>query len=202
MSALRFFAIILIGLVAIRCEFKTGGCPKIQYELNSFELNRYLGKWYELAREKSIPFQKTDCTNAVYSLNDDGTIKVLNSGVVSGKVRSAVGRAETTENPFKLKISFSDSFSGKLFKGDYQVVNTDNDGGYQVVNTDYDGFSIVYSCTDLFFSRVEYYWILSRTREVSAEKLDGLTSYVEKKFGTTKDNLRFNNQSEEACRLY
>jgi apolipoprotein D and lipocalin family protein len=189
MSMIRFLAIVLITLVAVRCDMSWGRCPEVKYELDSFDLNKYLGTWYELAREKSIPFQRGDCTQATYSLNDDGTVKVVNSEVVDGKINAVVGRADRTENPFRLKVSFSDTFLGKLFKGDYQVVNTD-----------YENFTIVYSCTNLLVARSEFFWILSRHPQVSAERLDDLTSYVAQKFNTTKDSLRITDRSEAACK--
>ena len=190
MSLLKCLTIFLICLFAIKCDTSLGRCQNIEYGRDSLNLNRYLGNWFELARAKSIPFQKGDCTQATYSLNDDGSVRVNNIEVVDGKQKGVVGRATKTNNEFRFKISFSDTFWGNLFKGDYQVADTD-----------YENYAIIYSCTNLLFAKSEFYWILSRTREVSEETLVELTSYVEKKFNKTLKHFRFTDQSENACKL-
>ena len=71
--------IILLALIsACAAESGWGGCPNTFRPDASFALNDYLGKWYEIARHNSIPFQKGDCGTAEYSLNEAGNIKVLN----------------------------------------------------------------------------------------------------------------------------
>jgi len=190
MSLIKCLTILIFCLFAIKCDISLGRCEDVEYGLDSLELNRYLGTWYELARAKSIPFQKGDCTQATYSLNEDGSVRVNNIEVVDGKQRGVIGRAVKTDNEFRFKVSFSDTFWGKLFKGDYQVVDTD-----------YDSYAIVYSCTNLVFAKSEFYWVLSRTKEVSEETLVDLTSYVETKFNKTLKHFRFTDQSENACKL-
>jgi apolipoprotein D and lipocalin family protein len=189
MSLIKLLTIFIVCLVAINCDVRWGRCEPVQREMKSFDLNRYLGTWKELAHSKSIPFQSGECTQADYSLNDDGTVRVYNTEVINGHLKGVVGRAEPTENPFQLKVSFSDTFWGKLFKGDYQVVDTD-----------YESYVVVYSCTNLVLAKNEFVWILSRTGEVSAERFEQLTSYVEKKLSISKDTLHITDRSEEACK--
>jgi len=190
MSAIKIFTFLLICVIAIKCDITWGRCKNVERELDSFDLNRYLGQWFELARGKDVPFQKGDCTQANYSMNDDGTVRVNNIGVEEGKEFNIIGKLETTKNPFLFKLIFSDTIFGKLLKGDYQVVDTD-----------YDNYAIVYSCTNLLFGKNESYWILSRTREVSEHSLLVLTTYVEKKFNKTPNDFRITDQSENACKL-
>ena len=141
---MRHILVLLLAITSIYCDWSLGSCPKVNYDLETFDQSRYLGRWYELGRSKSIPFEKGDCILANYSLNDDGSIRVENSQVINGVRKYAIGKATTTSNPFKLLVSFSDNFIGKIFKGDYQVINTD-----------YESFSIVYSCSDLYFFKFE-----------------------------------------------
>ena len=188
MSYIKFLTILFICLFTIRCDTLLGRCKDVEYELDSFDLNRYLGNWYEVARAKSIPFQSGDCTQANYSLNDDGSIKVNNTDIIHGVQKSGIGRAEITENPFRLKLRFPGTFWGKIITGDYQIVDTD-----------YDNYTIVYSCSSYIFAKVELYWILSRTREVSSDRILELTNYVAKKFNKTPNDFRVTDQSDKTC---
>ena len=83
--------------------------------VESVDLDRYLGRWYEIA---SYPawFQK-NCTavTADYSLRDDGVIEVVNScrkGALDGKLKQSKGRAKVVdrETNAKLKVSFFGPF--------------------------------------------------------------------------------------------
>ena len=67
-------------------------------------------------------------------------------------------------------------------------------GKYNVIETDYNSFAIIYTCTDYFFFKKEYAWILSRTRTLKAdeikllvEKLKNYTN-IENLFTTDQTN--------------
>jgi len=47
--------------------------------VQDFKKDEYLGRWYEMYRNKKVPFQKGDCTTAKYSMKENGLIKVENS---------------------------------------------------------------------------------------------------------------------------
>mgnify|MGYP001818716380 FL=1 len=111
------------------------------------ELERYLGKWYEVA---SYPawFQK-GCTAATaeYSLLPDGNIQVINRcrrDSLDGPLKEAKGKAEILEpeTNAKLKVWFF-----WPFKGDYWIIDLSPDYQWAVVGEP---------------SR-KYLWILSRT---------------------------------------
>jgi apolipoprotein D and lipocalin family protein len=115
--------------------------------VDSVDLERYLGTWYEIA---SYPawFQR-DCTavTAEYSLRDDGLIEVVNScrkGSLDGKLKQSTGRAKVVDatTNAKLKVSFFGPFWG-----DYWIIDLDPDYRWAVVGVP---------------SR-KYLWILSRT---------------------------------------
>jgi len=180
------FALAIISLVA--CENAWGNCPVINYELESFKLADYMGKWYEIARHKSTRFQKGDCTTAQYTLNERGNIDVINTEFVNGKKNQVIGEAVKTNDQFRLKISFGDSFISKLFKGDYRVVNTD-----------YKSYSLVYSCTDFFFGKFYFVWVLAREPVLPEATMQKIISEIQTKLGISKEELRFNNQSTELC---
>lgn len=106
------------------------------------DLNRYLGDWYELARfDHSFERGLTACT-ANYSLKDDGTIRVLNSGLKDGKTKVSEGKAKTTGTVGLLRVSFFGPFYS-----DYRVLMLSDDYSYALVGSGTD----------------KYLWILSRT---------------------------------------
>lgn len=103
--------------------------PKGVEPISGFELERYLGKWYEIARLDHSFERGLKQVTAEYSLRDDGGVKVINRGYNSNKSewKEAVGKAYFVEAPHigQLKVSFFGPFYGgynilALDKVDYQ----------------------------------------------------------------------------------
>ena len=130
-------------------------CTKHRPSVYPFELNRYLGKWYEIARY-DFKFEKgLSHVTAEYSLNDDGSVKVLNSGDDDeGERHYAEGRAKVPDpnDPARLKVSFFGPFYS-----DYIVMYLDQENY---------SYSLVGSKKD------RYLWILSRTPKLPKETLN------------------------------
>lgn len=108
------------------------------------ELNKYLGKWYEIAH---LPFKFEDgCSDitATYTLNKDSSISVLNECTKNGKAKQAKGKAKVVDKKSgaKLKVTFF-----WPFYGDYWIIKLDDNYNYSVVGT----------------PNRKYLWILSRT---------------------------------------
>lgn len=124
---------------------------------DSVDLNKYIGKWYEVA---SIPqsFQKqcVSDTSAVYSIVEDGLIKVYNScRKANGEISGAEGRARVEDkvSNSKLKVTFVKLFDWIFsFGGNYWILDVDS--GYNVALVGDP-------------SR-DYAWILSRQPVLSA----------------------------------
>ena len=113
-----------------------------------FDMNRFLGVWYEIARFDH-PFERgLNNTKAEYTLREDGKVDVRNSGMKGGKHSEAKGVAKRTETPGLLRVSF-----WRPFYSDYRVMLTDNDYTYALVGGGSD----------------DYLWILSRTPQLDAE---------------------------------
>ena len=113
--------------------------------VSSFDLSRYLGTWYEIARFDHSFEKGMDNAMAEYILQDDGTVFVLNSAWKNGMYKVAEGKAKypnPTEEPGALKVSFF-----LFFYSEYNVMMVDEN--YQI---------------SLVGSKAEnYLWILSRT---------------------------------------
>ncbi len=129
------------------------GVPSGVEPVRSFELSRYLGTWYEIARLDHSFERGLEDVSATYSLQDDGSILVRNRGFdpVEGAWREAIGRALPVGDPTvgSLKVSFFGPFYG----------------GYHVIGlgeADYD-VALVSGPTR------DFLWILARTRTLRAE---------------------------------
>ncbi|MBX3007277.1 MAG: lipocalin family protein [Melioribacteraceae bacterium] len=140
MSRLNYLLLMVILI--------TVGCSSTNYPpldvVDKVDVNRYLGKWYEIAR---LPFKQQtgcECTSAEYQLIDSTTLKVINKCLKEGEIDDAEGKAFVVEgsNNAKLRVQFF-----WPFRGDYWVIDLDEENyQYAVVGTP---------------SR-KYLWILSR----------------------------------------
>ena len=121
--------------------------------VNHVDLNRYLGKWYEIARFEHS-FQK-GCTavTAQYSMRKDGHIKVINScrkNSPKGKLKKAKARAWVTDKVSNSKLKVQFFLTGikiPKFAGNYWILDLDKDYQYAIIGDP---------------SR-QYLWFLSRT---------------------------------------
>lgn len=126
------------------------------------DLNKYLGKWYEIAH---LPFKFEDgCSDitATYALNKDGSISVFNECIKNGKVKIAKGSAKVVDkiSGAKLKVTFF-----WPFYGDYWIINLDGSYNYAVVGT----------------PNRKYLWILSRTPQMDDTLFSQLIEFAKSK---------------------
>lgn len=129
--------------------------------IDDFDLSRYLGTWYEIARFDHSFERGLDNVTAEYLFRDDGMVDVINSGWKDGKFEVANGKAKQPDpltDPAHLKVSFF-----LFFYSDYNVMMLDD--SYQV--------SLVGSKSP------KYLWILSRTPELSDSVLDAVLEEAE-----------------------
>jgi len=132
--------------------FLTGcvGIPDAVSPVTGFQLERYLGKWYEIARlDHSFERGLTRVT-AEYSLRSDGGVKVLNRGYSAGEKawKEAEGKAYfvTTADQGYLKVSFFGPFYGS----------------YVVFELDRENYQYALVCGP----NKSYLWMLARSPEV------------------------------------
>lgn len=109
---IRAVGVSCLMLLLSGCVRKPQGVQPVQ----PFELPRYLGKWYEIARLDHSFESGLQQVTAEYSMRDDGGIKVVNKGfdVKEGAWKSVEGKAYFVEEPTKgyLKVSFFGPFYG------------------------------------------------------------------------------------------
>ncbi|RNF53058.1 lipocalin [Marinomonas hwangdonensis] len=150
---MKYFILMVVVLLA--------GCtsaPKNIDPVTPFDVERYLGTWYEIVRQDHSFERGLSDVTAVYTKRTDGGIDVLNRGYASQKQewKEAQGKAYFVDSPNTghLKVSFFGPFYGayvifELDQKDYQ---------YAMISG----------------PNRDYFWLLSRTPtmpEVTKRKL-------------------------------
>lgn len=136
------------------------GMPEGVTPVQGYDLNRYLGKWYEIARLDHSFERGMDSVTADYSLRDDGGVRVMNKGFLSEKQRwkESEGKAYmvNASDEGYLKVSFFGPFYGS-----YVIFELDEE--------DYQYAFVAGPDTS-------YLWLLSRTPQVDQQLIDRFTA--------------------------
>ena len=129
------------------------GMPNYVEPVKDFKLDRYLGKWYEIARLDHSFERGLTQVSAEYSLKPDGGVKVINRGYSAAKQewKEAEGKAYFVngENEAYLKVSFFGPFYGS----------------YVVFGIDQQNYQYAF----ISGPDTDYLWLLARTPTVSPE---------------------------------
>ena len=80
MGRKKIIVLTALGAAAAAWLHYRSSIPKNAVPVKPFDVNRYLGKWYEIARLDYFFENKLNNTSAEYSLNTDGSVQVLNQG--------------------------------------------------------------------------------------------------------------------------
>lgn len=143
---------LAIGAVSMK---NSRTIPKGVTAVTPFSAQKYLGTWYEIARLDFKYERGLDHVTANYSLNKNGSIKVVNSGydAKKDKRKEAHGKAIFVDDPnvAMLKVSFFGPFYA----------------GYNVVALDpYYRYALVIG------RNLDYMWLLSRNKTMPQETID------------------------------
>ena len=126
--------------------------------MGGFELDRYLGTWYEIARLDHRFERGLKDVSASYSLREDGGIRVLNRGydAEEGRWNEVEGRAYPQGDPKvgSLKVSFFGPFYG----------------GYHIIALD----RAEYADALVSGPSRDYLWILARQPSLPAARREAL----------------------------
>jgi apolipoprotein D and lipocalin family protein len=140
-----------------------GGCtgiPETVKPVTGFELDRYLGDWYEIARLDHSFERGLERVTASYSMREDGGVRVLNRGynVAEERWDEAVGKAYFIGEPGvgRLKVSFFGPFYGA-----YNIMALDQENYLWALVAGPD---------------LSYLWVLSRTPVMAPGLLQDLLS--------------------------
>jgi len=153
--------LFLAAIILINCNpsDKSWNMKMKQHIVKDFNLERYLGKWYEIARFPHSFEKNLSAVTATYSIMENGKIRVLNEGYKdspNGKHKKAKATARQVDPsiPGWLKVYFI-PFIG----ADYYILEIDKE------NYDY---ALVGS------SSSKYLWILGRKPEMDPDVYDML----------------------------
>lgn len=156
------------------------GYPKTVKPISDFELQRYLGKWYEIARLDHRFERGLEQVSAEYLLREDGGVKVVNRGfsIKTKKWKQAEGKAYFAENEDTgyLKVSFFGPFYGS----------------YVIFELDQENYQHAF----IAGPDESYLWFLSRTPTVSDALLEKFYTLSEQK-GFDTQNIILVKQTNE-----
>ncbi len=179
-KTLGYLTCTLIVLCSTHMAFadSTATSPKntTVTSMKDFDLNRYLGRWYEIARLPMLfnPHCKTDIYST-YTLESDSKIKVDNQCLqTDGKTIHVIGTATYDKDmPSKFLVSFLPTWADWLSFGKLKY-------SFSVIDTDYQ--TALTGGTDH-----KYLWILSRTPQIDPATYKAYVEEAQRKgFDTSK----------------
>ncbi len=132
---------VAITIIGASCR----SIPKDATAVKPFDADRYLGKWYEIARFDFKFERGLSQVTANYSRNPDGSIRVVNRGfkTATKEWKEAIGKAKFRSGPDEAKLKVS--FWGPFYSG-YNVIALDSAYRYALVAG----------------KNLDYLWLLSR----------------------------------------
>lgn len=172
---MRVFSIVLVSLALSGCL----GMPETVEPVQGFEVNRYLGKWYEIAR-LDHPFERgLENITANYFLREDGGVAVVNRGfsLADKEWSEAKGKAYFVgdESEAYLKVSFFGPFYGS----------------YVIFELEQDNYEYAFVAgPDL-----SYLWLLARTPNLDQAVIDKFLA-TSKQRGFDVDKIIFVNHDD------
>jgi len=174
-TKLSWLLVTLIGTGLAGCI----GIPEGTQPVTGFELDRYLGTWYEIARMDHKFERGLSNVTAEYVLKDDGGVRVLNRGFNADKKtwKEAEGKAYFIGDSDigQLKVSFFGPFYAS-----YNIIALDQE---------------TYQWSLVTGPDTDYLWILSRTPDLDSSVTDRLVEMA-KTLGYQTDALIFVSQDK------
>lgn len=150
--------LLFAGVALTGCGLPTSGGGAPLDVVAQVDVERYVGKWFEIARYPNWFQSGCASSTADYTVNDDGSIRVFNTclaadGSVNSTIQGTARVADSSTNA-KLKVTFP----GIPFSADYWIIQLGANYEYAVVGEP--------TRTNLF--------ILSRTPTLNEETLNAI----------------------------
>lgn len=143
-----FSILLLIALLTAFCLNLTSCSTASTVDnstVQSLDLNRFMGRWYEIARFDHKFERDMQQVTTIYAIQDNGRVKVINQGLKNGKWKTSEGKGKLTTTPGLLRVSFWGPFYS-----DYRVMMLAPDYSYALIGGEND----------------KYLWILSRSPQM------------------------------------
>ncbi len=156
---LGWLALLVAGAVLLLVGCANTRPPPGVTAVSPFDVQRYAGRWYELARFDHVFERGMTDVSATYTAQADGSVRVVNRGYApaTGQWREAVGKALFTgpRTTGSLKVSFFGPFYG----------------GYHVAALDPD-----YRWALVLGPDTRYCWILARDKQLPVAQVDAIVA--------------------------
>lgn len=135
------------------------------------ELDKYLGKWYEIAAFPLRFERSCSHTTAEYSRNNDGSIKVINTCVKDGKIKVFKGKATITDTKTNAKLAVQFQWP---FKSRYWIIGLAHDYSYALVG----------------HPNRKYLWVLGRKPQMDDQTYNYLITLAANKGFDVRDMVK------------
>ena len=159
-KATHFFIMaLMVSFLTTLCSCVSDNAPRPVSVVENFDVERYMGTWYEIARLPQWFERNMYNVEAEYTLQPDGTVKIKNTGVRDGQVKVAEGvaRFKAWKQIGLLEVSFN-----QHFYSDYRIIRLADDYHYAIVTG----------------KKKDSLWILARKKELPQKELDEILSYL------------------------
>ncbi|XP_026732157.1 apolipoprotein D-like [Trichoplusia ni] len=131
-----------------------GWCPDFQAMAN-FNMNRFLGTWYEAERYFTVTELGTRCVTTHYTATPEGRILVTNeiTNSLTGFKRIMEGHLQKVGREGEGRVMVK--YSSAPLPYDFE---------YSILDTDYDSYAVMWSCSGIGPVHTQNTWLLSRDR--------------------------------------
>ncbi|XP_076228970.1 apolipoprotein D-like [Nomia melanderi] len=147
-----------------------GFCPDY-VPMANFDMEKFLGVWYEAERYFQLTEVVSRCVMANYTLSPDGKFRVSNEvtnrftgikRVVEGEIKKAASKAEEGKLVVKYTIPLTPETK------------------YSVLETDYDSYAVLWSCSGIGPFHTQNAWVMTRDRIAPGPTLQKAYSVLDK----------------------
>ncbi|XP_012286567.1 apolipoprotein D isoform X4 [Orussus abietinus] len=164
--------LVLSALALARAQIPSlGWCPEY-VPMADFDMNRFLGVWYEAERYFQLSEVVSRCVMANYTTTADGKFRVSNEVInrFTGVKRILEG---------EIKPSPSKAEEGNL-RVKYTTIPLTPETQYSVLETDYDNYAVLWSCSGIGPVHTQNAWLMTRQRLPSGEVLQKAYGVLDK----------------------